>query len=119
MDFGKRLKHLRTTRGLSQESMAKILNIHRATISRYENNQREPDVNTIAKIADYFEVSTDWLLGVTDIQVPVKKLYINSANLKSIYEIYSRLPSVDQAVIIEFMAFLDDKYTKKSISTKA
>ncbi len=99
--------------------MAKILNIHRATISRYENNQREPDVNTITRIASYFEVSTDWLLGVTDIQVPVEELYTNSTNLKMIYEIYSRLPPVDQDVVIEFMNFLDYKYAKKSVGIKA
>jgi transcriptional regulator with XRE-family HTH domain len=64
--FIKNLKALRTGKGLKQEDLAVILGLSRSTITKYENDEREPDFNTLQKIADYFGVSTDFLLGRTN-----------------------------------------------------
>lgn len=67
MNFGDRLKKLRKEKGLSQESLGKVLNISRRVIGYYESNERFPkDENTLKAIADYFECTTDYLLGRTD-----------------------------------------------------
>jgi len=58
-----RLRELRIKKKLTQDEFAKILGIARTTYSGYENGSREPDYNTLVKIADYFGVSTDYLLG--------------------------------------------------------
>ncbi len=64
MDF--RLKQLRKSRKISQLKLALDLNMNQNTISRYENCEREADYKTLVKIADYFNISLDYLLGRTD-----------------------------------------------------
>ena len=64
MEF--RLKKLRKMRRISQLKLAMDLNMNQNTISRYENLEREADYETLIKIADYFDVSIDYILGRTD-----------------------------------------------------
>lgn len=60
--FGKNLKELRLEKGLSQQKLGEILGFCNQTISFWENGSREPDLDTILEIAQYFEVSLDELL---------------------------------------------------------
>ena len=64
MDF--RLKSLRKEKNISQLKLAFDLNMNQNTISRYENMERQADYETLIKIADYFGVSVDYLLGRRD-----------------------------------------------------
>ena len=57
-----KLKELRIQRGISQVKLAMDLHLSQNTISRYENNQREADYETLIRIADYFDVTLDELL---------------------------------------------------------
>ncbi|WP_242313926.1 helix-turn-helix transcriptional regulator [Bacillus cereus group sp. BfR-BA-01355] len=66
--FGTRLHTLRKERKLRQEDMAKQLGIARTTYAMYEQGNREPDYNTLIKLATFFEVSIDYLLGTTKIR---------------------------------------------------
>ena len=66
MDF--RLNKLRKQKKISQLKLALDLNMSQNTISRYENLEREADYETLIKIADYFNVSLDYLLGRSDKQ---------------------------------------------------
>jgi len=61
-----RLKELRKSKGLSQLRLATDLNTTQNTISRYETGEREPGIAELIKIADYFHVSVDYLIGHTD-----------------------------------------------------
>ena len=61
-----RLRELRTEKGISQIRLAMDLNVNQNSISRYESGLREPDYNTLIKIADYFKVSIDYLLYRTE-----------------------------------------------------
>ena len=61
--FGSRLKLLRERRELSQEDLGRALTLHQSTISLYEKGEREPNQGTLQQIAEYFRVSTDYLLG--------------------------------------------------------
>lgn len=63
-----RLRFLRTEKGESLEKIAKYLNVTIQTISNYENEKRDMTPDTILKLAEYFGVSTDYLLGKTDIR---------------------------------------------------
>ena len=61
-----RLKELRRSRGISQLKLAMDLNMNQNTISRYETGEREADYSTLICIADYFNVSIDYLLERTN-----------------------------------------------------
>lgn len=61
-----RLKELRKEKGISQLKLAMDLSANQNTISRYETGEREADYEMLIKIADYFNVSVDYLLGRTD-----------------------------------------------------
>lgn len=58
-----RLKELRLAKGLTQSEVAKVIGYSSLSYARYEKGEREPDIGTLCKLADYFEVSVDYLLG--------------------------------------------------------
>lgn len=66
MDFSTRLTALRKEKKLLQADVANKIGIARATYGAYEQGNRQPDFDTLERIADYFEVSIDYLLGRTD-----------------------------------------------------
>ena len=61
-----RLKELRKNKGISQLRLATELNTTQNTISRYETGEREPGIDELIKIADFFNVSVDYLIGRTE-----------------------------------------------------
>ena len=63
--FGNMLKSLRKESKLTQSDLGKILHLSQRAISHYESGERFPDEYTLNLIADYFEVSVDYLLGRT------------------------------------------------------
>lgn len=58
------LKELRKAKGQSQETVSKFLGITNSAYSNYEQGTRQPDYDTLKKIAIYFNVTTDYLLGL-------------------------------------------------------
>jgi len=74
-----RIKELRKNRGITQEDLAKVLNIKRSTLSKYETETIPLTADTISILVDYFNVSTDCLLGRTGIPLQdTKKEHPNS-----------------------------------------
>lgn len=71
--FPKRLVSLRKAAKLTQQQLADQLGITRGTLSMYEIGKREPDFATTQKIADFFGVSIDWLLGKDEISISTKQ----------------------------------------------
>ena len=61
--FGELMAELRQDRGLTQKELGKILSVSTGTISNYENGVHYPDLEKLVQLADYFRVSTDYLLG--------------------------------------------------------
>lgn len=78
-----RLKELRQEKRLIQDELAKKLNISRNTITRYENGTRQPNINTVKKIAELFDISTDYLLGISD-----RKYNFENASLENLADEY-------------------------------
>lgn len=62
--FNERLKELRCSLNYSQVDLAKKLNVTKQCISNWENNNIQPSIDMLVKIAKYFGVSTDYLLGL-------------------------------------------------------
>lgn len=70
MMFSYRLKSLRIDTDLTQEQLAKHLNITRSALANYENGFREPGYEILITMANYFDISLDYLLGRSDIPTP-------------------------------------------------
>ena len=64
--FSQNLKALRLEAHISQAELAEKMGVGQRTVSNWERGARQPDYDTLIKIAKYFEVSTDYLLGVVD-----------------------------------------------------
>lgn len=80
------LKQLRNEKDLSQAELAKFLHLARSTIAQYETGDRTPDYDTLQRIADYFHVSTDYLLGRTKSR---SALYLDETELSGLKEQYT------------------------------
>lgn len=72
--LGNRVKKLRLAVGLNQNALAEILDINIKSIQRYETNKSLPDTYSLVKLATYFDVSTDYLLGLTSYKEEIKEV---------------------------------------------
>lgn len=64
--FGKRLKELRKKKGLTIEEVAEMLDLGRSTYAGYETETRKPPLENIIKLAQFYNTSSDYILGLTD-----------------------------------------------------
>ena len=72
--FPQRIRQLRLDAGLTQEEMGACVRIGKVSISQYENGLRKPSPQTIVRYASYFRVSTDYLLGLSDVRLPANEM---------------------------------------------
>lgn len=100
--LGNRIKYLREKWNISQKDFAKKIGVSNTVLSRYESGDRKPDYDILQTIADYFEVSTDYLLGRTNAPEPSTKTpddetefqaFINDPDLQVWYK---ELPKSDE-----------------------
>ncbi len=106
-----RVKELREEKGLSQEELAKVVGTNRTTISLYESEQRGLSLDMIVKLADYFDVSTDYLLGISE-----KRNLIEDTRIRLALDTkdYTNITSKQRQQIEEFARFvLKDNLKKK------
>ena len=68
MNFSEKLISVRTKKKLLQKDVAAAINVSVRQYQRYEKNEQEPTLNVIIKLCEYFQVSADWLLGLSDIR---------------------------------------------------
>lgn len=71
----KNLKKLRLQAGISQQKLAEIIGTSQQSINKYENHNVEPDINTLINLASFFKTSVDYLIGNTDIDHIIEKVY--------------------------------------------
>ena len=74
MEF-RRIRELREDHDYTQTYIGKHINVPQRTYSYYENGQRNIPLNVLIAIADFYNVSTDYLLNRTDVKTPYKKRY--------------------------------------------
>ena len=108
--FTERLKDLRKKRKLTQKDFAIIFNIAQATIGMWETGMRQPDFLTLQKIADYFNVTTDYLLGNSNTSKT------NNKNLSPTYELGSA-EWLRQGLIARGIIKDNDKLTDEHLNT--
>ncbi|MFJ3386331.1 MULTISPECIES: helix-turn-helix domain-containing protein [unclassified Lysinibacillus] len=124
MNFGERLRSLRKDVDYSLRKMADELGISFSALGKYERNEHQPDFDTLEKIAEYFGVSIDWLLGRTDIKTYDEKVFFNDvnhlANKLTTMEPEKRrivVNIIDQIYLI-IHSHIDDKDTKSLVVIK-
>lgn len=76
--FIKKLSILLEEKNITQRELAEKINVTEVTISRYLSGERSPRIEIVNKIADFFNVSIDYLLGVSDIRNPVVDAYTDA-----------------------------------------
>ncbi|QNU68106.1 helix-turn-helix transcriptional regulator [Ruminiclostridium herbifermentans] len=104
--LGKRIKKLREKNNLNQLEFSKILNISNTTLSQYEAGNRTPNDEIKEKVADYFNVSVDYLLGRTE-NSNSEAGYSRISN--SLY--VSNLPKEAIKQIEDYIEFVKQKYS--------
>ncbi len=67
VEFGEKIKDLRLAKGLTQKQLAKELEQAQSTIFYWEQNKQEPNISSLKKLCEFFDVSADFLLGLSDI----------------------------------------------------
>jgi len=104
--IGERIKFLRESKKLTQHDLSEKINISRGNLSNYENDRFKPASDSIIAIADFFSVSTDWLLmGRENISV----------NLKW-YENLNRDERKEVEMFVDFIEFRREKNNVKNAS---
>ena len=101
-----RIKQLREKRGLIQEILAAELGITQQMLSKYERDVTLIKLDILKKIATYFNVTTDYLLGVSDVKRDLQRQMKMNETLDEYYdliEIYKDLDSYDKEMIWSIM----------------
>lgn len=118
MKFGELLARLRKERGILQKELAAYLNVTVATISNYEKGVHTPDYETLVKLADFFDVSTDYLLHRTDYRASIdslnKKLIVNYS-VSDLLNAFMQLDQNSIAALIDYYELLSLRNSVKQL----
>jgi transcriptional regulator with XRE-family HTH domain len=110
MSFGKRLLEARKKKGFSQEEVANRLNTKAPVIGRYERDEAKPSIEAAARLANLLEVSLDYLVGNSDVEV-------NTNMLNRVLQLQT-LNEDDKNTALKLLdAFLRDSKTKQAYAS--
>ncbi len=96
--FPERLRQLRKSRNISQQKLGAYLNYGYTAIANYESGRNEPSFDTLMKIATFFDVTVDYLIGLSDEPIIMNTLSISEGRL---LEIYRKLNEENKQIIME------------------
>lgn len=121
--FNLRLRELRTSRKLSQQNLADYLNISKSSVNMYERGEREPGLDTLEAIADFFNVDLDYLSGKTSeikaFAIDKSVQYKLSPNVRRIMDNIVILNDDGLEALADYSDFLKDQTKfKKVLSDK-
>ncbi len=109
------LKELRQQKDLTQQELATTLDINLSSYQKYErpNNTIKPSLDTLIKLADYYNVSVDYLLGRSEPKNPLLEMAIKPINDEEMWQAYDKLPDVAKEIFVEVMEVLAKASRKK------
>jgi len=116
MAFADKLKVLRKEKKWSQEDLSRAINVHSKHISRYENSKAAPGPEILKKIADTFDVSTDYL--IYDNVPRNEKIKIDDPELLTQFEMISQLKEEDKDTIRRVIKAIIIKNQMESVISK-
>ena len=106
-----RIKELRELNNETQEELGKILNVSKATISKYEKGTVEVSNDTLIKLANHFDVSTDYILGRTDTPISINEPIEIAASTKDGIDL-SDICEEDKKTIMNIYNMIKNKNKK-------
>ncbi|QIC07647.1 helix-turn-helix domain-containing protein [Brevibacillus sp. 7WMA2] len=115
--LGQRLKEQRIRRNLRQEDVALKIGIARTTYAMYEQNKREPDNETLQKLADFFNVKIDYLLGRQEENYDYTKDPTVTGEIKELLDDLMQLPPEERTIIINQARIFTEGLKAKNRST--
>lgn len=113
--LGIRLRHLRDEKGLTQRYLADAINVSQSTIALYEGGKRDPDPDTLDKLAQYFHVSTDFLLGRTSTRAPAETM---ADDIQLAARGMENLPPEDRKFILDYIKVKTAQHNEDKDSQK-
>lgn len=119
MTLGERIKYLREKNGYAQKFVAEKIGVKNNTLSSYEADKRQPDYDTLQKIADFFEVSIDYLLGrASDSSIHQDSSGINVAFSDGLKD-FDKLEPEEQEIVMDTVADMIARFKKKKEELRA
>ena len=116
--IGERIKDLRKKKDLTQIELSKKLEISRSTIASWESNRRVPELGTAKILADFFDVSVDFLLGRVDSPTPTKPRELPDTAAPYLPEGFDELSPEARKEVLDFIDYVMVKYAKKEEDKK-
>lgn len=119
MSFSEQLKEIRETNDYSRKDLAAAVNVSTAAISNYENGNREPDIKTLIRISEYLNVSVDYLIGQTDVNVhpnDMKKIYYKDISTGQLLNKLLNLNNTSRRLLVEMLDCIE---TRQLIAERA
>lgn len=117
--FGELMAELRQDSGLTQKELGRILSVSTGTISNYENGVHYPDLEKLVALADFFQVSTDYLLGRKGYAKPAPHASVQQGQdeklVKMIHSL-SRLPEDRREALALIIADLEQRFSEGNTS---
>lgn len=105
MNFNVRLKQLRQKHKLTQGELAAILGLKSTAISNYESERNEPSFDKLIALSKYFDVTCDYLLGVSDSYLPVGGEVLDK-DIVEFFDLYQQLSPENVGELKKFMNYL-------------
>lgn len=103
-------KKLRQEKGLTQVELAKILNIDQTTVSKWELGKAIPDTGLLIRLSSFFDVSTDYLLGLSTLFYPDKvNLTSTNSEEEELVRIFQNLSPLHRSQIIEYARYFSER----------
>lgn len=105
MTFNVRLKQLRQKHKLTQSELADILGLKPTAISNYESKRNEPSFDKLIALSKYFDVSCDYLLGISDAYLPIGGEVLDK-DIVEFFNLYQQLDEESTREIRQFINYL-------------
>ncbi|MCM3141336.1 helix-turn-helix transcriptional regulator [Brevibacillus brevis] len=100
--YGQRIKEARLAMGMSRKDLAEKLGVNETTITRYENEKRKPDPETLTSLSEILKVTTDYLLGIDESE----KAQEEDENLQELIDFYGTLSAQEREDFVKHMMFI-------------
>lgn len=98
---GARLRQLRKNKGVTQQKLADYLSVNLSTVGKWEIHNVTPATDLLVKLADYFEVTTDYLLGSSNSFTASPTALTESE--RALLDLFSRVPADKQNLVVQMI----------------